>query len=203
RRSPKTLDLAAPLLVQLNALLQRRELPALLTSARPAVSSLRALERPLTELLAKVTPVSTCVRDHATPVLKSKVDDGQHSTGLPVYKELLDGFVGVASASPNFDGNGPSVRYHGAHRERPRTLRPATRASTASSSSRPAGCPAATGCSARAPRRCWARARGRRPSGRRSGPTCRAPRRTCRSSRPRRRRPPRRRGAWARRPRPA
>jgi len=117
RRSPKTLDLAAPLLVQLNALLRRRELPALLTSARPAISSLRALEAPLTELLAKVTPVSTCVRDHATPVLKSKVDDGQHSTGLPVYKELLDGFVGLASASQNFDGNGPSVRYNGGYGE--------------------------------------------------------------------------------------
>ena len=76
-----------------------------------------ALETPLTELLGKVTPVSTCVRDHATPVLKSKVDDGQHSTGLPVYKELLDGFVGLASASQNFDGNGPSVRYNGGYGE--------------------------------------------------------------------------------------
>src|SRR5207253_52518 len=34
RRAPATLDLAAPLLVQLNALLAQRELPALLTSAR-------------------------------------------------------------------------------------------------------------------------------------------------------------------------
>ena len=57
------------------------------------------------------------MRDHATPVLKSKVDDGAHSTGLPVYKELLDGFVGLASASQNFDGNGPSVRYNGGYGE--------------------------------------------------------------------------------------
>src|SRR5204862_2522832 len=70
-----------------------------------------------TDRLGKVTPVSTCVRDHATPVLKSKVDDGAHSTGLPVYKELLDGFVGLASASQNFDGNGPSVRYNGGYGE--------------------------------------------------------------------------------------
>jgi phospholipid/cholesterol/gamma-HCH transport system substrate-binding protein len=117
RRAPTTLDLAAPLLVQLDALLARQELPALLQSARPAVSTLRAIETPLTDLLAKVTPVSTCVRDHATPVLKSKLDDGAHSTGLPVYKELLDGFVGLASASQNFDGNGPSVRYNGGYGE--------------------------------------------------------------------------------------
>jgi phospholipid/cholesterol/gamma-HCH transport system substrate-binding protein len=117
RRSPQTLDLAAPLLVQLDALLQTRELPALLASARPAVATLRAVEGPLTELLAKVTPVSECVRDHATPVLKSKLDDGTFSTNLPVYKELLDGLVGLASASQNFDGDGPAVRYNGGYGE--------------------------------------------------------------------------------------
>jgi phospholipid/cholesterol/gamma-HCH transport system substrate-binding protein len=115
RRAPQTLDLAAPLLVQLNALLQARELPALLRTARPAIATLRAVEGPLTGLLAKVTPVTECVRGHATPVLKSKVDDGAHSTGLPVYKELLDANVGLASASQNFDGDGPAVRYNGGY----------------------------------------------------------------------------------------
>jgi virulence factor Mce-like protein len=117
RHAPATLDLAAPLLVQLNALLAQRELPALVTAARPAVASLRAVEGPLTELLAKVTPVSRCVRDHGTPILKSKVDDGRLTTNLPVYKELLDGFVGLASASQNFDGDGPAVRYNGGYGE--------------------------------------------------------------------------------------
>jgi phospholipid/cholesterol/gamma-HCH transport system substrate-binding protein len=115
RRAPRTLDLAAPLLVQLDALLQARELPALLRTARPAIATLRAVEGPLTGLLAKVTPVTECVRGHATPVLKSKVDDGAHSTGLPVYKELLDANVGLASASQNFDGDGPAVRYNGGY----------------------------------------------------------------------------------------
>ena len=32
--------------------------------------------------------------------------------GAPVYRELLYGLVGLASASQNFDGNGPAVRYH-------------------------------------------------------------------------------------------
>jgi virulence factor Mce-like protein len=117
RHAPATLDLAAPLLVQLDALLQQRELPALVTAARPAVSSLRAVEAPLTELLSKVTPVSQCVRDHGNPVLHSKVDDGRFTTNLPVYKELLDSFVGLASASQNFDGDGPAVRYNGGYGE--------------------------------------------------------------------------------------
>lgn len=115
RHAPRTLDLAAPLLVQLNALLAQRELPALVSAARPAISTLRSIESPLTELLAKVTPVSQCVRDHATPILKSKVDDGRFTTNLPVYKELLDGLVGLGSASQNFDGDGPWVRYNGTY----------------------------------------------------------------------------------------
>ena len=115
RHAPKTLDLAAPLLVQLDALLQQRELPALLEAARPAVASLRSVESPLTELLAKVTPVSECVRTHATPVLTSKLDDGAQSTGLPAYKELLDGLVGLASAAQDFDGDGMAVRYNGGY----------------------------------------------------------------------------------------
>ena len=34
------------------------------------------------------------------------------TTGEPVYRELLDVTVGLASASQNFTGNGPAVRYH-------------------------------------------------------------------------------------------
>jgi phospholipid/cholesterol/gamma-HCH transport system substrate-binding protein len=117
RAAPRTLDLASPLLVALNALLQQRELPALLETARPTVSSLRAVEAPLTGLLAKVAPVSQCVRDHATPVLKSRLDDGRLSTGLPAYKELLDGLVGLASAAQDFDADGSWVRYNGGYGE--------------------------------------------------------------------------------------
>jgi phospholipid/cholesterol/gamma-HCH transport system substrate-binding protein len=117
RAAPRTLDLASPLLVALDALLAQRELPALLETARPTVSSLRAVEAPLTGLLAKVTPVSQCVRDHATPVLKSKLDDGRLSTGMPAYKELLDGLVGLASAAQDFDADGSWVRYNGGYGE--------------------------------------------------------------------------------------
>jgi hypothetical protein len=34
------------------------------------------------------------------------------TTGRPVYRELLNGLVGLASASQNFTADGPAVRYH-------------------------------------------------------------------------------------------
>jgi hypothetical protein len=49
------------------------------------------------------------------PTLTTVIDDPPLTDGrpeLPVYRELLNGLVGLSSASQNFDGNGPSLRYH-------------------------------------------------------------------------------------------
>ena len=40
------------------------------------------------------------------------IEDPPHSTGEPVYRDLLHGLPGQAGVAQNFDGNGPSVRYH-------------------------------------------------------------------------------------------
>ena len=45
------------------------------------------------------------------PVLSASVKDGPHSTGQPVWQELASALVGLASASQNFDANGPWIRY--------------------------------------------------------------------------------------------
>jgi virulence factor Mce-like protein len=111
RRAPRTLDLALPLVTELDRLVSPRELPPLLADLRPALRSLAGLEPRLTSLLAKVAPVTRCVADNVLPVLTAKVDDGRLSTGRRVYEELLAANVGLASASQDFDGNGPSVRY--------------------------------------------------------------------------------------------
>lgn len=110
RRSPRTLDLALPLLVQLDRLVSAPEVPALLRDARPTLAALAAVETPLTNLLGKVAPVSACVRDNALPTLNAKLDDGALSSGLTVWQELLTTGVGLASAAQNFDANGPAVR---------------------------------------------------------------------------------------------
>jgi hypothetical protein len=43
--------------------------------------------------------------------VQTAVDDGLHTSGQPVWRDLLDAMVGLASAAQNFDGNGTAVRY--------------------------------------------------------------------------------------------
>jgi hypothetical protein len=112
REAPETLELALPVLEQVRELIAPGELPALLDQLDPAVRALAVLDPDLEELFRDVTPVTECVRLIALPTLQKEVPDGALSTGEPAYRELLYGLVGLASASQNFDGNGPAVRYH-------------------------------------------------------------------------------------------
>jgi virulence factor Mce-like protein len=115
REAPATLRLANPLLTQLQGLLSPSELPRLIRSGDPAIRALARLQPDLQDLLALVTPVTECARRNVVPTLKSVIEDPPLTDGrprLPVYRELLNGLVGLSSASQNFDGNGPSLRYH-------------------------------------------------------------------------------------------
>ena len=112
RAAPETLRLALPMLDQALALLSPSELPALLAQADPAVRSLARLEGPLARTLALATPVIECLRVNAVPTLKTPIEDPPHSTGEPVYRDLLHALPGQAGLAQNFDGNGASVRFH-------------------------------------------------------------------------------------------
>jgi phospholipid/cholesterol/gamma-HCH transport system substrate-binding protein len=115
REAPSTLRAANPLLAQLQGLLAPAELPRLIGSGTPAIRALARLQPGLRDLLALVTPVTECARRNVVPTLTSVIDDPPLTDGrprLPVYRELLNGLVGLASASQNFDGNGPNLRYH-------------------------------------------------------------------------------------------
>ena len=112
RAAPETLALANPLLAEAQALVSDDELPALLRELDPTVEVLYALEPRLTRLLGKLRPITECVRKNAIPTLNASVVDPPLTTGLPIYRELLDGAVGLSSGSQNFTGDGPAVRYH-------------------------------------------------------------------------------------------
>lgn len=112
RAAPPTLRSANALVDQVDALIQPRELPRLLDELDPAIVTLARLEPRLQHLLALLSPVTECTRRQVIPTLKKSVDDGRLTTGIPVYRELLHSIVGLASASQNFDGNGPALRYH-------------------------------------------------------------------------------------------
>jgi phospholipid/cholesterol/gamma-HCH transport system substrate-binding protein len=112
RIAPPTLRSANLLLDQVSALIQPAELPRLLDQLDPAIVSLAKLEPQLGQLLALTKPVTECVRTNVLPTLKKSVDDGDLTTGEPVYRELLASLPGLASGSQNFDGNGAALRYH-------------------------------------------------------------------------------------------
>src|SRR5204863_8114138 len=100
-----------PFLRRLSDVVEPGALPALTADLRPAVRSLAALESPLDELFGLVSPVTACVRDHALPVLDSKLDDGALSSGQTVLDEFLHAASGLVSSSQNFDGNGFTTRF--------------------------------------------------------------------------------------------
>jgi phospholipid/cholesterol/gamma-HCH transport system substrate-binding protein len=110
-QTPATLRHVSALLTQVRPLVGQAELPSLLTSLRPTVNRLPTLSTRLKTLFPLVTPVSDCLRDRALPTLKTKIDDGAHSTNRPVWQDLLHAAVGLSGASSSFDANGPSVRY--------------------------------------------------------------------------------------------
>jgi phospholipid/cholesterol/gamma-HCH transport system substrate-binding protein len=114
REAPATLRLANPLLAQLQGLLAPGEIPALLRVGDPAIRALARLQPHLRELLALLEPVTECARRNVVPTLTASVDDPPLTDGrpnVPIYRELLNGLVGVSSGSQNFDGNGTVLRY--------------------------------------------------------------------------------------------
>jgi phospholipid/cholesterol/gamma-HCH transport system substrate-binding protein len=112
--APGPLRSTGALLGQLSSLSSAPELPRLVNLLAPVLTSLPGLERRLRGLFPRVTPVSQCVDSHLVPVLDSKLNDGKLSTGRPVWQDLVHAFVGAASANPDFDANGKSIRITGA-----------------------------------------------------------------------------------------
>jgi phospholipid/cholesterol/gamma-HCH transport system substrate-binding protein len=111
RQSPPVLDDALPFLRRVAALMAPKAVPALVDDLGPTVRSLALLEPRLDELFGLVSPVTACVRTHALPVLRSKVDDGALSSGQTVLDEFLHAAGGLVSSSQNFDGNGFTTRF--------------------------------------------------------------------------------------------
>jgi phospholipid/cholesterol/gamma-HCH transport system substrate-binding protein len=112
RTAPATLRLANALLAQLQGLLSPVELPALVSAGDPAIRALARLQPGLRDLLGLLRPVTECARKNVVPPAKSTIKDGDLTAPYPVYSELLHGWVGLASAVQNFDGDGHAVRYH-------------------------------------------------------------------------------------------
>jgi virulence factor Mce-like protein len=110
--APRTLDLVDGLSTQLQGVLSKRELPALLDQTTPIFRQLSPLLPRLQGIFGGLEPITECLRTHVVPILETPVDDGDLSTAQRPYREVLYSAVGLASSSQNFTGDGPAVRYH-------------------------------------------------------------------------------------------
>lgn len=111
RAAPPVLDDTARLLVQARALVRPAELPRLVGRLDPSVRRLPTLTTRLRTLFRLVAPVSQCLDEKVLPVFEQEAPDGKLSSNQPIWKDLLHGSVGLASATSEFDGNGPWIRY--------------------------------------------------------------------------------------------
>jgi phospholipid/cholesterol/gamma-HCH transport system substrate-binding protein len=118
REAPPVLDRTAALLAQLDALARSPESPSdfvrVVIRLRPVLPEIPRLALLARGLFPLVGPIVTCLDDHLAPVLQSKLEDGEHSSGRPVWQDLFHTFVGFSGGSGNFDANGPWARYIGA-----------------------------------------------------------------------------------------
>jgi hypothetical protein len=99
-------------------------LPRLVAATDPSVRELAPLEPQLARTFELTTPLMECLRRSVVPTLTAQIEDPPHTTGQPLYRELLSLLVAQSSQSQNFDGNGPAIRYHAGFGDRTVTLQP-------------------------------------------------------------------------------
>jgi phospholipid/cholesterol/gamma-HCH transport system substrate-binding protein len=105
-----TINVGIPWLAQASALFSRPELGKLLSDLAPAVRSTSSALNATKKLLVTSDQLARCFNHNLIPTGNQVIKDGPNGTGLPVYREALQGAVGLASASQSLDGNGRYVR---------------------------------------------------------------------------------------------
>ena len=110
RQTPPALTAASGALDQLGATVAPAALPTLLRETAPVTGALPTLERRLGALMPRVTPVATCVQRNIVPALDMVVPAKIDGSGRPAWQDLVHLAAALAGASPDFDGNGTTIR---------------------------------------------------------------------------------------------
>ncbi len=110
REIPATSTATRPWLRELQAFFGEDELGGVARDLSPAVENTAQGLTALRRLTRQLDGVSRCMLNKVLPVIKSPVDDGSLSTGVDVWTEGLQAFVGLAGAAQGFDGNGAFLR---------------------------------------------------------------------------------------------
>lgn len=110
REAGPTLRSTDAALDQIAAVVRPSELPGLLRELRPLSRDLAPLLSRLRRTAPRLRAVTDCLGTTVVPALNQKVPDGMHTTGDPAWLDLLHAGASLAASSPNFDGNGTTIR---------------------------------------------------------------------------------------------
>ncbi len=99
-----------PWIAQASALATPQELGGLVKFLTPAVQNTAATIAETTQLINQADLLTRCFDHNLIPTGNEVIADPPIGTGQPLYRELFQSAVGIASASQNFDGNGRYVR---------------------------------------------------------------------------------------------
>jgi virulence factor Mce-like protein len=105
-----TIGQALPWLTQATALVSPSELGNLVADLTPAVQRTAAALQSTRALLSQTDTLARCVVHNLVPTGNEVIQDPPQNNTVPVYQELLQTSVGLASAGQNFDGNGRYLR---------------------------------------------------------------------------------------------
>ncbi len=105
-----TIGQALPWLAQATALVAPSELGGLVKDLTPAVQQTASALQSTTKLLSQSDTLARCAVHNLVPTGNAVIQDPPLNNGVPVYQELLQTAVGLASAGQNFDGNGRYLR---------------------------------------------------------------------------------------------
>jgi ABC-type transporter Mla subunit MlaD len=105
-----TIGQALPWLAQATALVSPSELGNLVADLTPAVQQTANALHSTQALLSQSDALARCVVHNLVPTGNEVIQDPPQNNTVPVYQELLQTSVGLASAGQNFDGNGRYLR---------------------------------------------------------------------------------------------
>lgn len=110
RVAPPAIKRATRLVTELRRLVVPTRLPRTVSGLKPITGRLPELETRLERLAPLVTSANQCLSRRVVPALNQVMDDGDTSSGDPVWLDALHAFTAVTSASGGFDGNGSALR---------------------------------------------------------------------------------------------
>ncbi|MBV9607450.1 MAG: MCE family protein [Solirubrobacterales bacterium] len=105
-----TIGQALPWLAQASALVAPSELGNLVADLTPAVQKTASALQATRALLSASDSLARCTTHNLVPTGNQVIQDPPSTNTVPVYQELFQTSVGLASAGQNFDGNGRYLR---------------------------------------------------------------------------------------------